>query len=48
MDMTSLLGTFAECGVVAVVTLDDAGAAERTAEALLAGGIQAVELTLRT
>lgn len=48
MEMTSLLGTFAECGVVAVVTLDDAGRAERTAEALMAGGIHAVELTLRT
>lgn len=47
-DMTPLMASFAESGVVAVITLDDAGQAERTAEALLAGGIGVVELTLRT
>lgn len=46
--MISLLPTLAASGVVAVVTLDDAIHAERTAEALLAGGVSVVELTLRT
>ncbi len=47
-EMDSLMASFAASGVVAVITLDDAGHAERTAEALLAGGIGVVELTLRT
>lgn len=36
------------CGVIAVVTIDDAGSAKDLAAALLAGGIDAIELTLRT
>lgn len=35
-------------GVVAVVTLDDVDAAEPLAEGLLSGGVDVVELTLRT
>ena len=46
--MTSLIPQLADGGVVAVVTLDDAQHAERTAEALMAGGICVIELTLRT
>ena len=38
----------AACGVVPVVVLDDAEQAVPTAKALLAGGINAMEITFRT
>ena len=38
----------AACGVVPVVVLDDAAQAVPTAKALLAGGINAMEITFRT
>ncbi len=37
-----------ECGVVAVLTVERAEDAVPLARALLAGGVQAMELTLRT
>jgi 2-dehydro-3-deoxyphosphogluconate aldolase/(4S)-4-hydroxy-2-oxoglutarate aldolase len=36
------------CGVIAVLVIDDAARARPLAEALLAGGVDAMELTLRT
>jgi 2-dehydro-3-deoxyphosphogluconate aldolase/(4S)-4-hydroxy-2-oxoglutarate aldolase len=36
------------CGVVAVLVIDDADRAQPLAEALLAGGVEVMELTLRT
>src|SRR3954454_14041768 len=36
------------CGIVAVLMIDEASHAAPLAEALLAGGVQAMELTLRT
>jgi len=38
----------AECFIIPVVVIDDAGRAENTAQALLAGGVKIMEVTLRT
>ena len=43
-----LLERIERCGVIAVLVIDDAAHARPLAEALLAGGIDAMELTLRT
>ncbi|MCA9262309.1 MAG: bifunctional 4-hydroxy-2-oxoglutarate aldolase/2-dehydro-3-deoxy-phosphogluconate aldolase [Planctomycetales bacterium] len=43
-----LLAKIERCGVVAVLVLDDADHAVPVANALLEGGIEAIELTLRT
>ena len=43
-----VLEKIAHCGIVPVVVLDDAGNAVPTAEALLAGGIDVMEITFRT
>lgn len=40
--------TLAQRGLIAVLTIDDAKAAVPVAESLLAGGVSAMELTLRT
>lgn len=39
---------FASCGLVPVVVIDDAGKAVEVARALLAGGVDVMEITLRT
>jgi 2-dehydro-3-deoxyphosphogluconate aldolase/(4S)-4-hydroxy-2-oxoglutarate aldolase len=43
-----IAGRIGECGVVAVLTVERAEDAVPLAEALLAGGVEAMELTLRT
>jgi len=43
-----MLERIAQCGIVAVLVVDDAAAALPLAEALLSGGVEAIELTLRT
>jgi 2-dehydro-3-deoxyphosphogluconate aldolase/(4S)-4-hydroxy-2-oxoglutarate aldolase len=44
----AILDRVARCGVLAVLVLDDAAHAAATARALLDGGVDAMELTLRT
>ncbi len=44
----SLLADLHQTGVIAVLMLDDAADAAPVAQALLAGGVRAIELTLRT
>lgn len=43
-----VLGRIERCGVIAVLVLEDAADAVPLAQALLAGGVQVMELTLRT
>ena len=43
-----LMERFSNAGVVPVVVLEDAGQALSTARALLAGGIDVMEITFRT
>jgi 2-dehydro-3-deoxyphosphogluconate aldolase/(4S)-4-hydroxy-2-oxoglutarate aldolase len=46
--MTDALSTIESLGVVPVATIDDAGRATGVADALVAGGLPCIEVTLRT
>lgn len=46
--MRKIIDKLATCGVVPVVVLDDAKDAITTAKALLAGGVNVMEITFRT
>ena len=48
MNMKDSLNRFQHTGVVPVVVLDDAKDAVPTAKALLAGGVDVMEITFRT
>ena len=44
----SIIERLYQCGVIACMTIDNPNSAVKTARALIAGGIDAIELTLRT